>query len=77
MIHTTNRSQEEWASSELFNMKRRGDGDNQAEGSVPEGELRILVSTGRQIWVDRGGGNKSHVVRTPSFCVCDVIPHDS
>lgn len=77
LIHTTNRNQEERASSELFNMKRSGDGDNQAECSVPKGELSILVSNSRQVWVDRGGGKKSHMVRTPSFCVCDVIPHDS
>jgi hypothetical protein len=77
LIHTRNSNQEERASSEFFNMKRSGDGDNQAEGSVPKRELSALVSNGQQILVDRGSGNKSHIVRTPSFCVCDVIPHDS
>ena len=44
LIHTNNRSQEERASSELVNSKRSADGHNQAQGSVPKGELSTLVS---------------------------------
>ena len=59
LIHTSNSSQEERSSSEFVNIKRSGDGDNQAEGSVPKGELRTLVSNGQQMLVDRGAATRA------------------
>ena len=49
LIHTNNRKQELWASSDFVNKKRSADGDDQAEGSVAKGELSTLVSNGLQI----------------------------
>ena len=40
--HSSNRKQEERASSDFVNKERGGDGDNQAEGSVAKGETKLL-----------------------------------